>query len=175
MRIVLGTTSKIKIQAIRELLDGYLSEGTYSLISYDVESEVTDTPYDSQTLQGARNRAKSLIRNHRLEGELFVGLESGIVEREDMLFEECWGVIYDNEENEHVGYSSGFMLPKIVTSEMKKGRSHVEVMRELADELEIDRKDTWATYSHNKIKRIESIKEAFRNAFLLIPSDNSQS
>jgi len=32
--------------------------------------------------------------------------------------------------------------------------------------LDIDSKDTWAIYSKNRIRRIESIKEAARNALL---------
>ena len=172
MILILGTKSEIKQKALREVLTQY--QGVlaflkdFKVIPYEVESLVPMTPYNSQTLQGARNRSKALLSKYIDEGDLFVGLESGLVEREEMLFEECWCVICDKTEKEHIGYSSGIFLPEHITSEMEKGKTHPEVLEKIAEEIGLNHQDTWSIYSQGKISRTESIKEAFRNELLSI-------
>lgn len=172
MNIILGTTSEIKRQALVEILTQYRDVlpflQDYKVTSYEAESLVPVTPYNSQTLEGARNRTKELLEKYSEEGDLFIGLESGLVEREDMLFEECWCVIFNKNKQEYVGYSSGLLLPNNITTEMKKGKSHPEALKEIAEEMGISHKDTWSIYSGGKISRTESIKEALRNALLSI-------
>jgi non-canonical (house-cleaning) NTP pyrophosphatase len=172
MNIILGTTSEIKKQALTEILTQYqdvlLFLKDYKIIFHEVESLVPITPYNSQTLEGARNRTKALFEKYSKEGDLFVGLESGLVEREGMLFEECWCVIFNKNKQEYVGYSSGLLLPSNITAEMKKGKTHPEALSEIAKEMGMNYKDTWSIYSGGKISRIESIKEALRNALLSI-------
>lgn len=172
MIIALGTKSEIKQKALWEILKQY--QGVlpflkdYKVVPYEVKSLVPVTPYNSQTLQGARNRASTLLNKYANGGDLFVGLESGLAEREKMLFEECWCVIYDKIGNEYVGYSSGIYLPNHITDEMKKGKTHLEVLEKIAKEIGLNHQDTWSIYSEGKISRTESIKEAFRNALLPI-------
>ncbi|MDO8659782.1 MAG: inosine/xanthosine triphosphatase [Candidatus Parcubacteria bacterium] len=172
MLIILGTTSEIKQKALKEILKQY--EGVLpflkksEIVPRKVDSLVPETPYNSQTLEGARNRVGALFNKYGKEGDLFIGLESGLVERERMLFEECWCVICDKTGKEHVGYSSGLFLPNHITDEMKKGKTHPEVLKILAEEIGIHHQDTWSIYSNGKLSRIESVKEAFRNALLSI-------
>lgn len=172
MNIILGTTSKIKKQALISILEQYQEIMPFlkdcKVIPYEVESSVPTTPYNSQTLQGARNRVKALFRRFPARGELFVGLESGLAEREGMLFEECWCVIVDKREQEHIGYSSGLILPTHITTEMEKGISHPDALKKIAERMGFNHRDTWSVYSHGKLSRTESIKEAFRNALLSI-------
>lgn len=172
MIIILGTTSAIKQQALEEILRQYQDVlpflKDYKVMLHEAESLVPITPYNNQTLQGARNRVKALFEKYVRVGDLFVGLESGLVEREGMLFEECWCAIYDKTGKEHVGYSSGLLLPIHITKEMEKGKTHPEALKDIAEEMGINHKDTWAVYSQGKLSRTESIKEAFRNALLSI-------
>ena len=172
MNIILGTTSTIKQQALEQVLKQYQSVipllRSYTIVPFEVESLVPDTPYNSQTYQGARNRACALFKSHATEGDLFIGLESGLIEREEMLFEECWCVVLTKAGKEHAGYSSGLLLPTHITSEMKRGKTHTEILRRLADKIGISSKDTWALYSHGALSRSESIQEALRNALLSI-------
>ena len=165
MKIVVGTTSAIKLKAIENILQTYISE-TFSLIPQQIQSLVPDTPYDHETLQGAGNRARALSEKHT--ADLFVGLESGLIERYGNMFEECWCVILDKDGNEFIGYSSGFLLPEYIIAEMKEGKTHIETIRAKAKELQMDRQDTWAIYTKGILSRTASIEEAFRNAFLLL-------
>lgn len=174
MIFILGTVSEIKRNALNEVIIQYLLKenfiNKYKILIKNVESNVPHTPYNEQTFQGANNRAKKAFELFNTEGDFFVGLESGLVEREGRVFEECWCVIYDKAGKQYLGYSSGFMLPENITSRMKQGESHIEILRDLEKELQIDSKDTWAIYSHNKIKRVDCIKESIRNALLSVNS-----
>jgi non-canonical (house-cleaning) NTP pyrophosphatase len=62
MQIVIGTTSKIKLTAIEEVLSELKGKDNiqFTVLSEDVASQVPDTPFDDETLQGARNRANVL-------------------------------------------------------------------------------------------------------------------
>lgn len=166
--LILGTKSQIKIDAIKEVLSKY-SDGKYTskfeIIAKDIASNVPHTPFDNQTYLGAKNRAATLLKDHK-EGDCFVGIESGLVYRENRLFEECWCVIFNKDGEEFLGYSSGFMLPKHITVRIENGETHVAILADIEKEIDISQKDTWAIYSQNRLKRVESIKEAFRNSFL---------
>jgi inosine/xanthosine triphosphatase len=166
--MIIGTTSKIKLKAIEEVLQELEEKNSisFTILSEDVESQVPDTPFDDETLQGARNRANVLYEKYKGEIDLFIGLESGLVKRYENIYEECWCAIKDRYGQEVFGYSSGFMLPRKITKQMNAGRTHIQVLRELAEELQLDNKDTWSVYSRGILSRTASIKEAFRNALL---------
>lgn len=170
MKIILGTTSEIKQNAIQEVLKSYGAAiklaNQFQIVPIEVDSQVPLTPRNEETLQGARNRVRQLRENATSNGDLFVGLESGLVERWGMLFEECWCVVEDKAGKEFTGYSSGLLIPSHVVSGMNGGKQHLEIITSLAQKLGIKNKDTWAVYSHSVLSRTESIKEAFRNAFL---------
>jgi non-canonical (house-cleaning) NTP pyrophosphatase len=170
MRILIGTTSKIKLDAIETMLHTYAKRGKldFAIIAQDVESQVPDTPYGNETIMGARNRSSALLKNFFTRAELFVGLESGLVERYGNIYEECWCVIKDKNGNDFLGYSSGFMVPKTVIAQMTLGKSHREVLKNLAVDMNIDSKDTWLIYSKGILSRTASIKEAFRNSLLTL-------
>ena len=170
MQILIGTTSKIKLDVVEATLRAYTKKRKldFTIIAKDVESQVPDTPYGDEAITGAKNRADALLKNFFDHAELFVGLESGLVERYGNIYEECWCVIGDKKGNEFFGYSSGFMLPKTITTQMSSGRTHREVLKDLAIAMNIESKDTWLIYSKGVLSRTESIKEAFRNALLTL-------
>lgn len=168
MVFIIGTTSSLKIKAVEEVINAYLASVQYKIVSKNIESNVPHTPFNDQTFEGAKNRAEMLLNLYKSTGDYFVGIESGLVEREGALFEECWCVIYDKKGKQFAAYSSGFMLPEKITKRIKMGETHIDILRNLEKELDIHRKDTWAIYSHNRLRRADSIKEAFRNALLLV-------
>jgi non-canonical (house-cleaning) NTP pyrophosphatase len=170
MNIKVGTKSKLKIEAVQEIASMYLIHQP-TIIGYEVESGVPSTPFNEQTYQGAKNRAYYLYKQKSTNVNcLCLGLESGLVYREGYLFEECWCVIIDNKGKEYVGYSSGFKLPEDIVVRIESGETHLTIMTEKGQELDIHEKDTWAIYSNNKLLRSISIKEAIRNTLLSIHS-----
>lgn len=172
MKIIVGTTSKIKLRALEEVLEQFISiikpVVECTLLPYEVESLVPDTPFAHETYRGAKNRAKALLDRHNSEGDLYVGLESGLLDREGQIFEECWCVILTLDGKEYKAYSSGLMLPEHVIEGMRAGKTHIEVLNELSKDFGGSSKDTWSLYSKGALSRVEGIKEAFRNALLTI-------
>ena len=166
MNIFLGSASSIKINAIEEVLSIYTNT-SYILNGKEVLSNVPNTPFNDQTYLGAENRAKAILNLYFESGDLFVGLESGIMERQSFLFEECWCCILDKNNNKFISYSSGFPLPDKISKRMSKGEAHMDIINEYRSLMEVEKKDTWAVYTNQRLSRTESFKEAFRNAFLL--------
>ncbi len=113
MRIGVGSTNPVKVQAVRELALVYDLLRDADIISFDVASQVSDQPKSiGETVQGAKNRAKAAF-----EGcDLGFGLESGFMEvpgtKTGML--DC-GVcaIYDGKDFA-IGISSAFECPPVV-------------------------------------------------------------
>lgn len=168
MIFLVGTTSQLKINALYDVLTSYLTSREAKIIEKEVPSGVSPTPSGGETYLGATNRARGLYKRYQAEGDYFVGIESGLAEREGNLFEEVWCVILNNKGRESVGYSSGFILPKSILERLKKGETHQKIMSTIQKDLELKHKDTWAIYSSHRLSRLEGLKEAFRNALLAI-------
>lgn len=149
MKIMIGTTNRIKLMAIEEVLLSIKAKNKieFTTLSASIESQVPDTPYEDETIKGAKNRANLLFENYSNDADIFVGLESGLIKRYDNIYEECWCVIKDKNGDEFYGYSSGFMLPTKVTEQMKTGKTHIQVLKDISRELNLDNRDTWSIYS----------------------------
>lgn len=167
MKIYLGSKSELKYGALKEAIsfikDNNLVSDEIELITSDTESGVPTTPNESETYTGAKNRAISIIDNI---GDIFIGLESGLIKREGVLFEECWCVIVDSKKNEWIGISSSIQLPKSVTTQLELGQSHVDSVNRMADKYGLSHKDTWGIYTKGVLPRSASLFEAARNALI---------
>ena len=166
MKFVIGTNNQVKIEAISKVIKDVIESSEYDVEGYDVPSGVPVTPFNEQTVEGARNRVTALHKMS-LAADYYVGLESGIVERYGNLYEEAWCVI--KSKNKTVsGYSSGLRLPDYIVKRMKaENLQHYEVMRLLRSELgHPNDKDTWGNYSHKMLVRRISFEEATRNALV---------
>lgn len=110
MRIGVGSTNPVKVQAVRELASEYDLLREADIISFDVASQVSDQPKSiEETVRGAKNRAKAAF-----EGcDLGFGLESGLIEvpgtKTGML--DCGVCAIYNGEDFAIGISSAFECP----------------------------------------------------------------
>jgi non-canonical (house-cleaning) NTP pyrophosphatase len=142
-----------------------VTDQPYTVTGVDVPSGVPDTPWDSETKQGATNRAQTLAA----DVVYAIGLESGLVKRYGDIYEECWACV-SHDGRLYYGYSSGLQLPKYVTEKMSALQlEHGPAMRHIRMEKGIDNdKDTWGLYSNYALLRIVSLEEALRNALIQI-------
>ena len=115
----------------------------YALKTFELKSKFEE-PFQAW-LPGFLEKTRALIT------DLQVKLQSAVTTNDEAKIEEYQKSIKEKDE---------FWNLK------KEYRKSKEL--EIEQELNIQQKDTWAIYSHNKIQRIESLKEAFRNAFLCI-------
>jgi inosine/xanthosine triphosphatase len=170
MKILLGSTKQMKIEAVLGVLQDLQRRSLIpelpKVAGVEVESGVPITPFENETYKGAYNRAESLYKRHKSEADLFAGLESGLIDREGTKFEECWCVIFDTTGRIFKGISSALALPEAVVTRMNNGEKHSDILDDIAAKLKANPKDTWGLYSRQAVTRSDSLREAFRNAYV---------
>lgn len=113
MKIAIGSTNRVKIQALEEVLKDYPKFIEAKIIPFSVPSGVSDQPHSiAEMITGAKNRAKnafdacgSCVYSFGMESGLFEapGTQTGFIEA-------CICSLY-NGESYAIGLSSGFEVP----------------------------------------------------------------
>jgi len=178
MNIYVGTTNKRKLIAVTAVVNEMNISSDFAVTGYKADSGVPETPFDEQTILGALNRAKAVRQAHP-DQDLYIGIESGIVNRYSDMYEEVWVVaIYGKKVC--AAYSSGVRLPDKVVDHINGDiQNHPNAMDTLREEYDIEHhdgnnSDTWGNYTGNIIDREAGMKEAIRNTLVQIfPGDKS--
>lgn len=116
-KINIGSTNRVKVQALEETVASYPCINPYRVYALDVPSYVSDQPLSlEETVQGAINRAKNSFK----DCDFSVGIESGLFQVPHtttgyMCITAC--VIYDGKQYA-IGLSSAFECPPKITSLM---------------------------------------------------------
>lgn len=113
MNISVGSTNKIKIEAVEETIIQYPLLSGATVTGKNVLSQVSEQPQSLQeTVQGAINRAKKVFE----EGHISIGLESGLMPvpfTKTGFMDVCVCAIYDGKTI-HLGLSQAFECPSEV-------------------------------------------------------------
>lgn len=173
MRILVGTENKRKIEAVRTVIDDvFVGDNEYAITGFSAVSDVSETPLGEETKQGAINRAVS-AEKHNTDYDLYIGIESGLINRFGDWYEEVWSaIIYDGKI--YTAYSSGVKLPESISTKLLPDVSnHRDIMNSFRVKynMGIDAAlgvDTWGDYTGNKISREIGLEEAVRNALVQI-------
>jgi inosine/xanthosine triphosphatase len=119
MKIIIGSENKIKVEAVKEIIQEYPHLKGAEILSKEVGSGVSDQPKSlEETVQGAMNRAKNIFS----KCDYSIGLESGLMEvpkTKTGFMDVCVCAIYDGNEY-HLGLSSAWETPKKVAEFMLK-------------------------------------------------------
>ena len=114
MKIIVGSTNRIKVEAVKEAIDLYDIFDGAEIVCKEVQSGVADQPKSlEETIEGATNRAK----NAYVDCALSFGIESGLMKvpkTKTGYMDVCACAIFDGQEF-HLGLSSCFEYPKEVT------------------------------------------------------------
>jgi non-canonical (house-cleaning) NTP pyrophosphatase len=165
MKFIIGTTSDIKLNAAKKVIRDLLGNDDFKLTGCEADSGVSDTPRNEETLSGARSRAYNCQQQHP-DADFWIGLESGLVERYNTLFEEVWVCAISSDQKELLGISSALKVPDYLIREMQeKGEEHRETMRRLRTNPE-GPKDTWGDYTGGTLLRTTGMEEALRNSLI---------
>lgn len=169
MKFIVGSTSKRKIQTVENVIKQYFKDVPFEVIGNSADSGVPETPFDKETFDGSRNRALNAKQNIS-NGNYYIGLESGLVERYGHIYEEAWTTIITNDSKEYFGFSSGLKVPDFILQKMEKLKmQHGDIMALLEKEFnKVPDNDTWGTYSGGAILREVSLEESLRNALIQI-------
>lgn len=173
IKFIIGSISKRKINAAEKIIR-QLFNNNISIIGYNAESQMPDTPYDKQTFDGAKNRALD-SKTHITDKDFYIGLESGLLERYGHIYEEAWAAVITSDGKEYFGYSSGLKVPDYILKRMDELKmEHCDVMTVIEEEFGKLPNDTWGTYSGGALLREISLEEALRNTLIQITApDNS--
>ncbi|KKU82819.1 MAG: hypothetical protein UY09_C0004G0010 [Parcubacteria group bacterium GW2011_GWA2_47_8] len=117
MNINVGSTNRIKIEAVREIIQDYPHLKDATVHGIDAPSSVADQPKSlEETIQGAMNRARGAFKNCTYS----FGLESGLMsvpKTKTGFMDVTVCAIYDGTEF-YLGLSSAWEAPKEIVKYM---------------------------------------------------------
>ncbi len=132
--IAVGSTNMVKVSAVRAVMERVY--GDVRITARDVDSGVPQQPFGEQTHQGSLNRARAAIEGH----EMAVGIEAGVFEMLDGLYDIQHCTIIDKEGRETYGQGSGFRYPDAVAELVRSGMTVGNSMREIYGDTDIGKK-----------------------------------
>ena len=169
MKICVGSTNPVKVQAVKEVIKEYSFLAGATVFSKDVKSFVSDQPTSlEETITGAINRAvKAQIRY-----DIGIGIESGLMAVAATItgfMDVCVCAIYKGK-HWHLGLSSAFECPpKVINLVLSKG---IDLNRAFY-KLELTKKRKLGSYegaigllTKGRVDRLEYTKQALRMALL---------
>jgi inosine/xanthosine triphosphatase len=176
--IALGSDRAAKVMAVRAsiariaTLDRSWNE--INLVARPVETNSPAMPLtDWQLMQGARERAlavRDLLRNRRLEAEIYVGLEGGFhsisIEGEWHTFLRGWAYATDGKTG-CFGSSPSITVPADLVKKVVEGRKELGlVIDEVSGKRDVrSREGAWGVLSRDLVTRSMSFEVALIAAF----------
>lgn len=163
MKIAIGTTSELKIRALKDALVKFGIEG--EIISQKTESGVSNQPFGyKETTKGSRNRSEAVLRD--TGSDMAIGIESGLIEIEKNHFDIACVCIKTKEGDESISYSAGYFTPAWIIDEIKeKNTEYGYITQRLSGDAD---KDPLRYFSKGKIKREELLSQAIEIALIKI-------
>lgn len=132
--ISVGSMNPVKVEAVRSIMEKIY--GSVRITSVDVDSGVPEQPFGDEVRLGAVNRAKNALGKH----EMSVGIEAGVFETEDGLFDIQYCAVYDNQDVLTIGTGPGFRYPDGITESVREGKTVSEAISELYGKDDIGKK-----------------------------------
>jgi inosine/xanthosine triphosphatase len=128
LKIAVGSKNIVKIKAVEEAFRKVF--GDVEVQGVEVNPGVSHTPSSWEELvQGGINRAQQALQE--ISGDFGVGLEGGYEKTKFGFFLTGAVVIIDKEGKMGIARSGGFLLPKRIEKELRKGRELGEIMDEI--------------------------------------------
>lgn len=123
--VVIASQNPVKRRATVEAVQAALQPSDIAATTIEVTSGVPPQPWgDPQTRQGARNRAEA-ARAACPDATLWVGLEGGIIERDDVLEAMAWAVVLGRVADDAVrrgeSRTATFTLPCEIADLVRSG------------------------------------------------------
>ncbi|MEK7068012.1 MAG: inosine/xanthosine triphosphatase [Patescibacteria group bacterium] len=173
MRIIVGSTNPVKIDAVKEIIKDYNFLTGAEVSGANVSSEISEQPVSlEEIIQGAINRAKNSFK----DCDYSVGIESGLMpvpytKTGYMDMTAC--VIYDGKETS-VGLSSAFEQPTTLTKKVLEAKGKLDISQ-VALQIGLTASDNigyeggmMGLLTKGRVKRKDYTKEAIRTALIQI-------
>jgi inosine/xanthosine triphosphatase len=134
VKIAVGSTNRVKVEAVRAVMERIF--GNVIIKPIDVKSGVPEQPKELETRTGAVNRATSALGDN----DLSVGIEAGVFQTEDGLYDFQYCAILDKNGTMTIGVGPGFRYPDDVAELVSEGMTVSEAMHKLYGDPEIGKK-----------------------------------
>lgn len=138
--IIVGSTNPVKVGAVREVFRKIYGEKV-RVEGVEVKSGVGEQPMsEDETVRGAKNRARAVMRKTQDKVDFGVGLEGGVVEIGGKLFECAWVAVKSKKGEEGLGGGLYFELPPKVAAKIRRGGELGPIMNELTGVEDVKKK-----------------------------------
>jgi len=124
MKVIVGSTNPVKIDAVKDVFGFYFKDVT--VFGIDTDSKVSHTPFNDDIFMGANNRA---ITNN--SADYHIGIEGGLLKVYDQWFLLTVACIKDNKGNVQYGFGPGIPMPQAIVDRVMSG----EELGDITDEL----------------------------------------
>jgi inosine/xanthosine triphosphatase len=132
--IVVGSVNPVKVEAVRTVMEKIF--GNVRITAVEVDTGVPEQPFEEQTREGAVNRAKGALGMH----DLSVGIEAGVFETEDGLYDYQYCAVLDRDGKITIGTGMGFRYPDKISDLVRKGYTVGHAVHEIYGDSEIGKK-----------------------------------
>ncbi len=171
MKIAVGTTNPVKLQAVHAVFALLFPDKTCEVLGVKVSSGVNDQPMsDTESVKGARTRAKAAFQ--AIKGADFgVGLEGGLEQVENLWFTGNIACVVSNSKTGY-GMSPKVLIPQELMDEISNGHDLSEAMHTVTGIADIGKKQGLLGYvTMGHITRQSASEQAIVAALASILND----
>jgi len=134
IQVAVGSLNPVKMGAVETVMKRVLRD--CEVRGVRAITKVKSQPFEGSTISGAVQRAKAAL----VRADLGVGIEAGVFEREDGLYDVQYCAIVDKAGWLTIGHGSGFRYPEQVANLVKEGKDVSEAFALLYGEEDIGRR-----------------------------------
>jgi inosine/xanthosine triphosphatase len=161
LRASVGSLNPVKVSAVERVLSKLV--GRVEVTAIEVRSGVPEQPRGEETRKGAMNRAAAALGG----ADLGIGLEAGVFETQDGLFDVQYCAIIDRRGRFSVGHGMGFRYPSEAAELVRGGMTVGAAFRELYGKGLDGRKDGAIGYlTRGALGRTELAEQAVMAAMV---------
>jgi inosine/xanthosine triphosphatase len=132
--IVVGSVNHVKVEAVRSVMERIFENVKITAIAAD--SGVSSQPFEMDTRQGAINRAKNSLGSH----DIAVGIEAGVFEMPDGLYDFQYCAILDRDGKLTIGTGMGFKYPDSIAKLVRNGYTVGDAIHQIYGNMNIGQK-----------------------------------
>lgn len=161
MKILIGTTNKLKIEGARQAFKEYFED--VEIEGFKVSSDVSDEPINEEIIVGAKNRIKNLkkyAKDNNIKADYFIASEGGISNFFGNWININTAVIENENGQMSVGISQSAQVPDRYIEEIKSSEM-INLKMKLFNTEEQKKQDLDTILTHGKFSRTDLVKDAF--------------
>lgn len=167
MKIAIGTTSELKIRALKNALVAIGVDAEVLFCKADSKIAAQPFGYDEMIL-GAKNRAMHCKKE--FEPDISIAVENGLVSIGDNYFDIACIYAVSKENEESISFSSGYFVPEWIIKEIKENNTEFGfITQKLAGDAD---KDPLKYFSGGIIKREDVLSQAIAVALVKLFNKN---